>query len=316
MVGLVADVADPQTKQGAARLLAVHSLSDFVGRAAAPASLLDTQPLLYFDSPNIVISRIDGGSAGSEASRSFDLHAEGLSHIEVAAGFARGTRRLLRRSLRSCARSRRQRWVAGDETPGGVGGLFEAAQEHHVTLRMVAPGTQPAAGLPTPDGVERAGADLKKGRLLIVPGVRPEGWSSSLGWWSVDRVTGSTEDTTEDGNHWQLVDYGKRVKDTVVRTCKNYKLLGVKAAAVGLHVAAVFAGDPGTAAGLDGLGSAADGVASVCGGSVKVPPTQPPKPPGGISGPAAAAAEATVASQTVMNSVIALQERVRDQDVT
>jgi hypothetical protein len=254
VAALIEDIGDRTTPAGVAQLLSVQGFAFGALRAVAPASLLDTQPLRFIDAANVVVSRGDE----RQAIAAIDLTLKSYRLLrEPADPLAR--KGAFYDALSSGVLDMEiERQLLDIDRPGeNVALLVELAEARNVDLAVSMQSAQQPAEHLTPDGRERLAADIARGRIAIYPRTRPDGWSGSLGWWSIDATNGWTEDTTEQGRH--QAEYAGRLKDLADRACRIAGV-GAKTAAAGMRAAAVTAlmhGDPGAAA---DLAHAADGL--------------------------------------------------------
>ena len=202
---LISEVADPTTKDGAARVLAAQSFALAAARAVLPGSLLDTQPLWYIDTPNVIVSRLQVRGASGIVERSVDLTMKGYRTLRSPQDTLKDRGAFYDLLSAAALDHTIERAVLGGGGVGdSVGALFEAAQAHGVRTPAAMTGTELRQSQLTADGRVRVTANLARRRIVIIPESRPEGWQSALGWWSVDAKTGWAEDTTENGYHGGL----------------------------------------------------------------------------------------------------------------
>lgn len=202
---LLADKLDPQSDTAPVRLLAMYAFTECSLRGALQVSFQKTPPLWYIDSPNITVVRAQPSATAEPAMPSLDLVLKAYRNLRppddplwnrgpfgdyLAAGVIDHTV---------------ERWLLGSEAASGsVGSLFERLMRQHVYAKVILPSAGGAGNLPlSQDGKSRVSAALSGGNLVVLPPAVPQGWKSALGWWSIDPVTGWTQDTVEGGEHGQ-----------------------------------------------------------------------------------------------------------------
>jgi len=204
---LLSDISDPQSKVALCRALSCLGFGYFEVRQSMPFSFLEQPPIAYFDSPNIIVVRVQNSSQSEAIELSFDLTLKAYrilrlpqdNFFELAHFYDYLSSGVMDHLV--------ERYVQGwDRTAASVGSLIETAFDQNMALQTL---TADSPNLEmqqlSPDGKQRAVESLRIGKIIIIPESRPNGWPQNvMGWWSVDPATGWTEDSTELGAHSAL----------------------------------------------------------------------------------------------------------------
>ena len=285
-LSILSQIPDFGDQSSVVSALAAAGFAYQSARQRVPASLIDAAALIA-DGPGVVIASSNGGEIGLDLTlkryvtlrdREDRLALQGPFYDMLSAGVLDHTveRWLLDPTFRAAA----------------VGLLFEAAASQNLSIRILGPAVSMGGTGLTSDGEQRVSDASNGGATALLLEAKPAGWSAPAGWWTVDPVTGWTEDTDEHGRHtaneraWHA-----RWIQWVRNACTSAKV-----SAVLLHGASLYSGDPGWAHGLDAGSQFADAAGTLCGAAGQgggaagrasagagggPPPPPPPVPKGG-----------------------------------
>jgi transglutaminase-like putative cysteine protease len=276
LASLLAETTDPQSETAVARLLAMIALAHHFVRGLVPPSFLRPAPLWYIDSPSVVIVRTEPHSVPASLKLSIDLPLKGYRNLRAPDDPLQKRGPFYDYLAAGVLDHTLERWLLGTEhATASVGAMFEAAVKGRTNARTLVP---PSKSVPDPllaaDGQSRLSAALERGQVVILPGSRPDGWKSVLGWWSIDPATGWTEDMTEDGRHGDLTEE-ELIKAVQSRTIRAFCALAAAVALVGSLVS-IHAFAVGT-----GMAAGGGAIAVLCQGLSALPPAGGPPPPAG-----------------------------------
>jgi transglutaminase-like putative cysteine protease len=217
LIALLADLDEPDSPQGAIRLLTMQGVAYFVTRSLLRTRYVDALPLSYIDRPSVIITRLATDEERNSDRLTMDLTlkayrtlrapddplaAEGVFYDYLADG-------VIDHSV--------ERWIGGGDPDTSVGALFETAAGHDGVIRVATDVSDSSLASLTADGRLLVSDAIAQGRLPILVQRRPSGWTTPLGWWTVDPRTGWTEDTNEFGNHQGERAVTQNVSTTVAR---------------------------------------------------------------------------------------------------
>jgi hypothetical protein len=285
LAALIVDMPDPATAQGQAltRALTVQSASYAVVRGSLPSTFLNTQPVAYIDTPNVVISRSQPAELpNAQDSISIDLTLKGYRTVRMPEDPLRADGSFYDHVAAGVIDHTTERWVLGPDLPAeSVGSLFETALDQNIAPRVVKDGDRAPLDYLSPDARLRLSTALVRGQFAVVPQARPSVWPAPLGWWNIDPSTGWTEDTTELGGHAAMPERG--VKES--RFQKAYKAfcrVGRGPFNAAILVIALANPNEGIGTGFWSFEDGVKGVQFVCAGAgdpVKGGPTAGPRVP-------------------------------------
>ena len=201
-MAILAEARDPGSDEAAVRILATTGLLYHVVRAGVPPALSDTPPVQYPDSANVIIVRVQPAKQTDKVAVSMDLALKAHRHLRRPGDPLLGRGVFYDELSAGVLDHTVERALFGPGwTSESVGSLFEKAASERIALRALAPRSEPPKTFLTERGQRRLTADLARGQFTVLPESRVNDWKSVAGWWTVDPVTGWTEDTNEDGYH-------------------------------------------------------------------------------------------------------------------